>query len=108
MLGLLVGAFAEYPGLVDVPLVADHHDAEQQLGGLLERRRTMLDHRRLVPRQRAGAAVPVDRDEIGFLVVDRMLRAQLQTRVALFGRTGRGDRMRAFEAQKAAGTLTEN
>src|SRR6476646_6683115 len=59
-LRFLVEPSAHHPGLVDRAVVADHHDAEQQVGRLVDGLRTSRGYQRLPPRQRLLAGVPVE------------------------------------------------
>src|SRR5579871_6117832 len=79
-LRFLVEAFSHHPGLVDRAIVADHHDAEQQVRRLVDRLRPSLGDQRLAPGQRLLASGPVERDEVGFLagleVADQLVEVE--------------------------------
>src|SRR5579883_1977298 len=66
-LRFLVKAPAHHPGLVDRAIVADHHDAEQQVRRLLDGLRASRGDQRLAPGQRLLAGGPVERHEVGLL-----------------------------------------
>src|SRR6478609_5045785 len=66
-LRFLVETLSHHPGLVDRAVVADHHDAEQQVGRLIDGLRPALGHQRLAPGQRLLAGVPVECHEVCLL-----------------------------------------
>src|SRR5262245_12084510 len=66
-LRFLVQPLSHHPGLVDRTIVADHHDAEQQVCCLVDRLRTSRGYQRLAPGQRRLPGGPVERHEVGLL-----------------------------------------
>src|SRR6478672_5145760 len=58
---LAVEPLAHRPGLGDGAVVRHHHDAEQEIGRLLDRARPVA-HQRLAPGERRWAGLPVEHD----------------------------------------------
>src|SRR5262249_35417220 len=68
--GLLVEPLPRDPRLVHVAVVADGHDAEEDLGRLIDGLRAAAgDDERLVPAHGRLAGVPVEGDEVGLLAL---------------------------------------